>query len=634
MKILIVTQYFWPEQFRINDVVKSLLEKGHSVDVLTGEPNYPHGEFFKEYIENKNKYNKFISAQIFRIPIIKRGKAGPVRLFLNYISFIISSIFIGTYKLRKKKYNVILTFATSPITVALPAIFISFIKNAKHVLWVLDIWPHILKELKIVNNKFLINFLNVITNFIYHKSDIILAQSRGFKKIISNTVENENKVHYFPSWSEDLKRNENKINKNISLGLSKYKNKFNIVFTGNVGEAQNFDNVIEAANILKYNNDIQWLIVGSGRKLTNLKAIVAQKNINNFNFIGHVEISEISAFHNLATILLVSLSPGEFLSCTVPGKLQTYMSSNKFILGFLNGDGAREIYASKTGTCINPARPELLAQKILELKNSPEIIKRVTANNFGPKFIDKYYNKTKILNELSNYFDNSLEEFKIIKNVKSIPYDRNFSLSGLNLAFLGFWVKGQIKISKDVYLWSDGFFYKRFFNQKFLNKIPGRDLINNLQIPESIQKIFVIGNLESKAKVYLEELYKKEIIHVPLDNGPVPKLYEVCCNIQFSKNDLIILTLPTPKQEEFAALIMKNKKFYKILCVGGAINMSSGLEKPVPNFIEKLNLEFLWRLRTDTTRRLKRLCISALHYVSGEFFFKFKNINKKIIDEE
>ena len=115
MKILIVTQYFWPEQFRINDVVKSLLEKGYSVDVLTGEPNYPNGEFFKEYIENKNKYNKFISAQIFRIPIIKRGKAGPIRLFLNYISFIISSILIGTYKLRKKKYNVILTFEKSPI---------------------------------------------------------------------------------------------------------------------------------------------------------------------------------------------------------------------------------------------------------------------------------------------------------------------------------------------------------------------------------------------------------------------------------------------------------------------------------------------------------------------------------------
>lgn len=634
MKILIVTQYFWPEQFRINDVVKSLLEKGYSVDVLTGSPNYPDGEFFEEYIENRNKFNKFFEAQIFRIPIIKRGKAGPVRLFANYFSFIISSIFIGTYKLRKKKYNLILTFATSPITVALPAIFLAFLKNAKHALWVLDIWPYILKELNIINNKFLFKLLNAITNFIYHNSDIILAQSRSFQKIISNTVENKTKVHYFPSWSEDLKGNENKINKNISLDLSKYKNKFNIVFTGNVGEAQNFDNVIEAANILKSDNDIQWLIVGSGRKLTSLKAIVAQKNINNFNFIGHVPIPEVSVFHNLATILLVSLSPGEFLSCTVPGKLQTYMSSNKFILGFLNGDGAREIHASKTGICVNPARPELLAQKIVELKNSPEIIKRVTANNFGPKFIDKYYNKTKILNELIDYFDNSLEEFKIIKNVKSIPYDRNFSLSGLNLAFLGYWIKGGIEISRDVYLWSDGFFYRRFFNKKFLNKIPGRDLINNLQIPESIQKIFIIGNLQSKAKVYLEELYKKKIIHVPLDNGPVPKLYEVSCNIQFSKNDLIILTLPTPKQEEFASLIMKNNKFYKILCIGGAINMASGIERPVPDFLEKLNLEFLWRLRTDMTRRLKRLFVSALHYFSGELFLKFTNINKKIIDEE
>ena len=132
-----------------------------------------------------------------------------------------------------------------------------------------------------------------------------------------------------------------------------------------------------------------------------------------------------------------------------------------------------------------------------------------------------------------------------------------------------------------------------------------------------MMNIFAIGDIHGCLNE-LTSLHKKILTHDKFN----------------AKNDLIILTLPTPKQEEFAALIMKNKKFYKILCVGGAINMSSGLEKPVPNFIEKLNLEFLWRLRTDTTRRLKRLCISALHYVSGEFFFKFKNINKKIIDEE
>ena len=111
-------------------------------------------------------------------------------------------------------------------------------------------------------------------------------------------------------------------------------------------------------------------------------------------------------------------------------------------------------------------------------------------------------------------------------------------------------------------------------------------------------------------------------------------MYYKYVNFEFLDTDLIFLTLPTPKQEELAQLISNNSKFYKILCVGGAINIASGLEKAVPSFIEKMNLEFLWRLRTDTLRRLRRLFISSSFYILGEFFFKFKNIKKIILDDK
>jgi hypothetical protein len=146
LKILIVTQYFWPEEFRINDIVKYLLEKGHQVDLITGTPGYPDNKVYENFIKNKKKYSNFFGANIIRLPIFKRGNSSPVRLFLNYLSFVLSGVFIGTYKIRKKNYDIIFTFATSPITVALPSIFFSFIKNCQHVLWVLDIWPDILKE--------------------------------------------------------------------------------------------------------------------------------------------------------------------------------------------------------------------------------------------------------------------------------------------------------------------------------------------------------------------------------------------------------------------------------------------------------------------------------------------------------
>jgi UDP-N-acetyl-D-mannosaminuronic acid transferase (WecB/TagA/CpsF family) len=308
--------------------------------------------------------------------------------------------------------------------------------------------------------------------------------------------------------------------------------------------------------------------------------------------------------------------------------------SNKFILGFISGETKRILVESKAGIAVDPSNPKLLAKTIMKLKNKPEIINRIVMNNYGPEYVKKNYDKKKLLNKLEFNFKNIIEEFRIVKNIKNIPLDKNFSLSGLNLAFLGYWVKKKIRITKDTYLWSDGFFYKRFFKSKDLNKIPGRDIINNINFPNTIKRIFIIGNLEIKSKTHLENLYKKKIIHIPLGQGSAQQLYKNIPNIKFLETDVIYLTLPTPKQEEFADLIMKNNNFYKIFCIGGAINIASGVEKQVPLILEKFNLEFIWRLRTDTFRRLKRLVVSGLSYFKGEFTFKFININKKILNEK
>jgi exopolysaccharide biosynthesis WecB/TagA/CpsF family protein len=167
-----------------------------------------------------------------------------------------------------------------------------------------------------------------------------------------------------------------------------------------------------------------------------------------------------------------------------------------------------------------------------------------------------------------------------------------------------------------------------------MKKIPGRKIVEELKIPNFIKQIYVFGNLNVHSKKYLYELYHRKILHITLPVDNVDNLHKNFCNIQFLDTDLIFLTLPTPKQEQFAELIMKNNKFYKIICIGGAINMASGLEKPVPTLMERLNLEFIWRLRTDTIRRLKRLIVSAAFYFLGEISFKFKNLNKKILNDK
>jgi len=632
LKILIVSQYFWPEQFRINEVVEDFLRRGYSVDVVTGMPNYPSGKIFDEYKRNKNKFDKFLEANIYRVPIITRGKASPFRLFANYISFVFSAIIIGSYKLRNKNYDIIFTFATSPITTALPSIFFSFIKNAKHVLWVLDIWPYILKELSIIKNKYLFIIVEKIVDYIYYKSDLILAQSKSIQKIILERVKNQKEVLYFPSWKENLISNE-VSDSHVNNDLSFYKNKFNIVFTGNVGEAQNFENIVAAAEIIKDHKNIQWLIIGTGRKLDEIKKITEKKKIKNFYILGHKPISEILFYHQIATILFISLSPGKYLSSTIPGKFQTYLASNKFILGFISGETAQLIDESKVGAHVDPSDSKLLAKTIIDLVQNPEGINKVKSNNFGTEYVKKYFNKDTLLNKLSNDIFEILVEFKIIRDIKNFSLNKNFSLSGLNLAFIGYFIRGKIKISKNIYLWPDGFFFKRFFNEKGIIKIPGRDIINRLKLNDNFKRIFILGNLELKSKEYLKSLFKKEIVHIPLGFGEANEIFKEISNLKFLKTDIVFLTLPTPKQEELSELIMKNNEFYKIFCIGGAINMASGLEKSVPDFLEKLNLEFIWRLRTDTRRRLRRLIASGYYYLYGELFLKFKNIRKKIIDE-
>tara|TARA_B110000027_G_scaffold51677_1_gene56440 strand:+ start:341 stop:2263 length:1923 start_codon:yes stop_codon:yes gene_type:complete len=633
VKILIVSQYFWPEDFRINEIAIHLKKQGHQVDVITGRPNYPEGHLFEEYKNNPSAYSSLNGINIYRIPNILRKNATKIQLFFNYLSFVVNGIVLGTYKLRKRKYDVIFTFATSPITVALVSIWLSKIKNAKHIMWVLDIWPNILKELNIIKNQYILIIINRIVKFIYKKTDLILAQSNSFIKLIQTQSENI-KIKYIPAWAEAILDKNYKIKKDKSDDLLLDETKFKIVFTGNIGEAQNFENIMKAAELLKLRNDISWIIVGTGRKIKEFQKFIYDKEINNFNFIGKKPYEKMKFYHNNSSILLLSLSWGEGLSATIPGKLQTYMNSNKAILGFINGESKKILEESGVGIHANPENPFDLAEKIIYLKNNKDLIKKIETNKQGSKYVDKFFNKNEILKKIEQCLHDENKKnntIRIINNTDKIPMNKNFTLSGLNLAFLGFYSKGIIKFHQNLYHWPDGLFYKRFFRNK-MKKIPGREILGNLVIPQLIEKIYVLGDLSINANKYLFKKFKKKIIHINLPHDTALNLFINHCNIDFEKTDLIIITLPTPKQELLAEEIVKNNKFYKILCIGGALSMASGDEKPIPIFFENYGLEFLWRLKSDPKRRIKRLIVSLLYYLKAEILLKFVNQKKIFVD--
>ena len=220
------------------------------------------------------------------------------------------------------------------------------------------------------------------------------------------------------------------------------------------------------------------------------------------------------------------------------------------------------------------------------------------------------------------------EAFKIIKEVKHIPFDKNFILSGLNLAYLGYYFKGNIENKKNLYHWPDGLFAKSVFDN--IKKIPGRELISKCEIPFFIKKIIILGNLSDFNKEYLIKKFKLPIVHKQLPYGSINELKKHI-NITFDNKSLIFLTLPTPKQEQVALELAKKNKYYKIICIGASISIASGEEKAVPSYME--NYEFIWRLRTDPFRRIIRLLESMYFFLKGNYIQKkLKNINLYSID--
>ncbi len=223
------------------------------------------------------------------------------------------------------------------------------------------------------------------------------------------------------------------------------------------------------------------------------------------------------------------------------------------------------------------------------------------------------------------YLNNS---FKIIKNVEGIPFKKNFILSGLNLAFLGYFFKGEIPYHKNIVHWPDGIFAKTIFNS--IKKIPGRTILKDMKVPSNFKKIVILGNLSNVNKNYLLSRFNLPINHFDLPYGSFETIKKNL-NYMFDENTLVFLTLPTPKQEQIAIELSKINKNYKIICIGASISIASGQERVVPKNFE--SFEFLWRLRSDPVRRTTRLIESIIYFTKGKYFQKkLKSLNIYTID--
>ena len=261
MKILIVTQYFWPEEFRINDLAIDLVERGHDVTVLTGNPNYPQGKFYKGY-GFRFSSEGFHGVKVYRVPIIARGSASGLRLALNYLSFLITGVLFAVF--HKNRYDKIFAVNFSPITSVLPAVLFKKLHKLPMYLWVQDLWPESVTAAGKINSSFLNDFLTKLVKYIYRNSNKVLVQSEAFIPSVTEKGVRLGQLRYVPNWAEDLFSDNTLLSKNKFQHL--IPQGFIVMFAGNIGEAQDFNSIIKAAVLTKDFPDIKWVVLGDGRK--------------------------------------------------------------------------------------------------------------------------------------------------------------------------------------------------------------------------------------------------------------------------------------------------------------------------------------------------------------------------------
>ncbi len=401
MRILIITQYFWPENFKINDIALGLQERGHYIEILTGKPNYPKGKYFKGYNYTNKRTEIWKGILINRSFLLPRGNGRSLSLILNYLSF----AFFASIKVffLKNKFDKIFVFERSPITVGIPAIFAKMKFKIPIYFWVQDLWPESITAAGNVNNKLILNLLNKLTKLIYNNSDKILVQSKAFIPFIKSQKINENKIIYFPNTTEEFYKYKEP---NINI-LSTLPNGFKIMFAGNIGESQDFDTLLNSAFILKNQNiNVNWIILGEGR----LKNYVYEKILTlgleeNFILLGSFQSELIPDFFSCADFLLVSLKNQKIFSLTIPSKVQSYLASSKPIIGCLNGEGARIIQEANAGLISSAENPQELSDVIKRATLlSKEELRKMGEN--GRKYFDKEFSRNTLLNKLEVIFEN------------------------------------------------------------------------------------------------------------------------------------------------------------------------------------------------------------------------------------
>lgn len=365
MRVLIVSQYFWPESFRINEVASTLRDSGCEVLILTGQPNYPDGVIFDGYSACSLSTDFHDQLEILRVPLFPRGRSSAVRLVCNYLSFVFSATLFGAWSLRGRSIDRILVYAPSPILQAIPAIWLGRLKSAPVITWVQDLWPESLSATGYVKNRFSLACVGRVVRWIYRRCDLLLAQSEAFVEAVRKMADGTPVVFHPHPGELAFEANTNQS------PPFRFENGFNVVFAGNFGTVQALETVLEAALLLRSDNDVRFVLVGSGSRSEWLREEVARLGLTNVLLPGRFPAEAMPAIFERASVLLMSLNRNPIFSQTVPGKMQAYLAAGKPIIASIDGEAARVLAEAGAGLACPAEDSAALADAIRQLRQMP-----------------------------------------------------------------------------------------------------------------------------------------------------------------------------------------------------------------------------------------------------------------------
>jgi len=402
MKVLIISQYFWPESFRINDLALGLQERGHTVSVLTGMPNYPGGRFYAGYRLFSPLREDFHGIEVLRVPLLPRGGGRGWRLVLNYLSFALLACMTGPFRAGRGQ-DLVFVFEPSPITVGLPALVIKRVHKVPIMFWVQDLWPESLSATGVVRSAWLLRRVEWLVRLIYKGCDRILVQSEGFVERVAKVGADPARVDYFPNWAEALYQPAAK-DPGFSGG-EEMPDGFCVMFAGNIGSAQSFETILEAFEMLADAPDVHCVVLGDGHRRKWLQEEIESRGLGGrVHVLGSRPVETMPAYFALADALLVSLRKDPVFALTVPSKIQSYLACGRPVVASLDGEGADIIRRSGGGLSAAAGDAAALAQAVRSL-HAMSAEERQAMGARGRAYYEQNFEREMLLERLEGWME-------------------------------------------------------------------------------------------------------------------------------------------------------------------------------------------------------------------------------------